>query len=170
MQVDRDLFREFYQSHSRPLWLYLYKACRDEQLAEDILQESFLKYIRANPCHLNSRQQKAYLYKIATHLFIDLQRKSKTEEQAIERMEKNETSADHHAGLEIEELFQLLKPKERSLLWLVYVEGYTHLEISKITGFKTRSVKVILYRLKKKLAEKLAGNNNRGNIQHEKVL
>ena len=77
--LEKAYFKIFYHKNSKPLWFYLYKTCQDEYLADDILQESFLKFIRVNPRHLDSYRQKAYLYKIATRLLIDVKRKIKIE-------------------------------------------------------------------------------------------
>jgi RNA polymerase sigma-70 factor (ECF subfamily) len=45
-----------------------------------------------------------------------------------------------------------LKPKQRMLLWLAYVEGYTYSEIARITHTKENSLKVQLFRAREKLA------------------
>ena len=55
-------------------------------------------------------------------------------------------------ALDMEKTFKLLKPKERNLLYLAYVEGYSHSEIAGITGVKVKSVKVQLFRIKTKFA------------------
>ena len=49
-------------------------------MADDILQEAFYRYLKAEPFRLNEFQQKAYLYKTAYRLIIDHVRKIKTEQ------------------------------------------------------------------------------------------
>ena len=46
----------------------------------------------------------------------------------------------------------MLKPRERELLWLAYVEGSTHTEIADTVGVKTASVKMLLFRARQHLA------------------
>ena len=48
--------------------------------------------------------------------------------------------------------FKLLKPRERILLWLAYVEGYSSKEIAEVTKTKENSIKVQLFRARKELA------------------
>src|SRR6266700_89375 len=51
-----------------------------------------------------------------------------------------------------------LRPRERHLLWLAYVEGANHKEIADSTGLRTGSVKLLLFRARRKLANMLRGN------------
>jgi RNA polymerase sigma-70 factor (ECF subfamily) len=45
-----------------------------------------------------------------------------------------------------------VKPNERALAWLAYVEGLSHREIAAATGIKEASVRPLLYRVRQKLA------------------
>jgi RNA polymerase sigma-70 factor (ECF subfamily) len=47
---------------------------------------------------------------------------------------------------------QHLKPRERELLWLAYVEGMSHAEIADATGLVRLSVRILLYRARNKAA------------------
>ena len=46
-------------------------------------------------------------------------------------------------------------PRDRSLLWLAYVEGCSHREIAEVMGIKPASVKVLLSRARERLAPML---------------
>ena len=48
-----------------------------------------------------------------------------------------------------------LKPKQKTLLWLAYVEGFTHHEIADVVGVNASSVRVLLSRARAELAGKL---------------
>ena len=50
-------------------------------------------------------------------------------------------------------LFGELKPRERALLWLAHVEEADHNEIGAALGLKSKSVRVLLFRARKRLAE-----------------
>ena len=124
-------------------------------MADDVFQESFYKYLRAEPVKLNEYQQRAYLYKIAYRLIIDHKRKIKMQREKSRDMEAGvEPSKEQETfmALDMEKTFKLLKPKERNLLWLACVEGYSHNEIAAITGAKEKSIRVQLFRVKKKFA------------------
>jgi RNA polymerase sigma-70 factor (ECF subfamily) len=52
-------------------------------------------------------------------------------------------------------VFAELKPQERALLWLAHVEGNSHEEIAEALGVKSKSIKVMLFRARKRLGEML---------------
>ena len=45
-----------------------------------------------------------------------------------------------------------LKPRERELLWLAYAQGSSHQEIAETLGLKTASIKLLLFRARRRLA------------------
>jgi RNA polymerase sigma-70 factor (ECF subfamily) len=149
-------FDSFYKKISRPFWLYVFSTCADEGLADEIFQESFCRFLRKAPYQLNDHQKKAYLYKIASRLFIDHKRRIKKEMDSLKDLDAFQPKyKDSPHALDMQKVFILLKPKERKLLWLAYVEGYEHKEIAKILGAGEKSIKVLLYRAKKSLTDLL---------------
>jgi RNA polymerase sigma-70 factor (ECF subfamily) len=48
-----------------------------------------------------------------------------------------------------------LKPRERELLWLAYVEGMSHAEIAAATGLGAMSIRILLYRARQKASQLL---------------
>jgi RNA polymerase sigma-70 factor (ECF subfamily) len=52
--------------------------------------------------------------------------------------------------------FNELKPRDRALLWLAYVEEHNHQEIASALGIARGSVKVLLSRARSKLRKLLA--------------
>jgi RNA polymerase sigma-70 factor (ECF subfamily) len=48
-------------------------------------------------------------------------------------------------------LFKQIGIRERALLWLAYVEGAEHREIAESLNLKEKSVKVLLYRARRKM-------------------
>jgi RNA polymerase sigma-70 factor (ECF subfamily) len=51
-----------------------------------------------------------------------------------------------------------LRPRERAMLWLAYAEGATHSEIARTLGLSPASMKILLFRARRKLAGLLGGN------------
>jgi len=51
-----------------------------------------------------------------------------------------------------------LKPRERDLLWLAYAQGSSHKEIAEVLGLKAASVKLLLFRARRRLASLLRGS------------
>lgn len=153
----KETFRIFYENHSAGFLNFIRKACGgDEGLAGDIFQESFFKLFRSSPRGLNEYQLKSYLYKTAYRLIIDEKRKKRGEIEPSENMMVEDSAGpDIDLSLDMDKTFSLLKKKERTLLWMAYVEGYTHREISELTGLNEKSLKVTLFRIRKKFAAML---------------
>jgi len=61
----------------------------------------------------------------------------------------------HGSETDVKSLFDALHPRDRSLLWLAYVEGYSHEEIAEMMGLNAKSVKVLLFRLRGSFAASL---------------
>jgi RNA polymerase sigma-70 factor, ECF subfamily len=61
----------------------------------------------------------------------------------------------------VRQAFERMKPRERQLLWLAYVEGSNHDEIADCTGLRAGSVRLLLFRARHKLA-KLIGKGSQG--------
>ena len=57
--------------------------------------------------------------------------------------------------LDVARLFSELKPRERALLWLAYVEGDTHRDIADSLRLARGSVKVLLSRARARLRDLL---------------
>ena len=65
-------------------------------------------------------------------------------------------------SMEMEKTFKRLKPKQRMLLWMAYVEGYSYEEIAQMTGAKQNSLKVQLFRAREKMASLLKEKEGQG--------
>jgi RNA polymerase sigma-70 factor (ECF subfamily) len=158
-QRRRDSFQEFYDRVAPGLRGYIFRVCRDAALADDIFQESFMKFLRTVQWNMHQRQQQAFVFKIATRLIIDNFRRIKPE--PLDPGEKSgktgsaATSPGEYLGPDMKKTFDSLKPRDRSLLWLAYVEGYSHEEIAEMMGLGSKSIKVLLFRLRGSCAAEL---------------
>lgn len=168
----KKIWEKFYENHSRSFWFYIYKICGDEQTADDIFQESFYKFLKAKINFQNEKHMKAYLYRIAYRLIIDKVRRIKVEKKAFEEeqraymsdIQREVPQSENHFSLDMEKIFKKLKPKERMLLWLAYVEEYSYGEISEMTETKENSLKVQLFRAREKLAKILKTQELQGRV------
>jgi RNA polymerase sigma-70 factor (ECF subfamily) len=55
-----------------------------------------------------------------------------------------------------------MRPRERQLLWLAHAEGYTHREIAEVTGLASASIRLLLFRARRKIARLLREQNPQG--------
>jgi len=152
--MDEKEFQAFYGAAAPGLWAYLTRLTGDRELAADILQDAFVRWNLRAPSDLAPPAQKAYLYRIATNLVTDHARRSRKmvfDDNALDRAET--THIDIALKLDMDQALRKMSGRHRALLWLAYAEDYTHEEIGTILNVKTRSVKVLLHRARKKLTE-----------------
>lgn len=160
--MTEDEFRLFYDRNARPLWAYLSRITGNRQAADDLLQEAFYRFLRANVTLDSDAHRKHYLYRIATNLVRDGYRQQKTRPSTTEHdVELIASRVDHGGGTEdrvdLNRAMAQLKPRDRAMLWMAYAQGSSHREIAEVVGVKADSVKPLLFRARRKLAELLGG-------------
>lgn len=160
--MDEDAFRVFYDRTARSVWAYLVRLTGDARLADDLLQETYYRFLRARIVHESEAHQRNYLFRIATNLARDERRRPAAvqAENPESRAEpaSNDPQARAAVRVDLSRAMARLKPRERSLLWLAYARGSTHREIAETLGLKTASVKPLLFRARQKLARFLRGS------------
>ena len=151
--IGPDEFEEFYGATRRALRSYISRVAGSDSAADDILQESYVRLLNAPLVPADKR--KAYLYRVATNLILDHQRAVSRQRRWWQwwpaAPEAVASSAD--LATDLGRLFGQLPAKERALLWLAYVEGADHREIAEIVHVGEKSVKVLLYRARRKMEE-----------------
>jgi RNA polymerase sigma-70 factor (ECF subfamily) len=147
-------FEAFYRRNAGSLWSYIYRLTNDASAADDLLQKTFFRFIRANPQTESDEHTRRYLFRTATNLAIDHFRDTKRQREAA-ALVPDASSRRDDADLrhDMTRMFAELKPRERALLWLAHVEESSHDEIGEALGVKSRSVKVLLFRARRRLAE-----------------
>jgi RNA polymerase sigma-70 factor (ECF subfamily) len=158
--MDEQTFRVFYDSTARPLWSYLSRILGNATLADDLVQESYYRFLRAALKSEDAAYQKAYLFRIATNLARDHWRRLPRQEQG-EAADPEQVPADDRTAERVQQRSDLgrvmgrLKPREREIMWLAYVEGSSHKEIAEVLGLRAASVRLLLFRARQKLLELL---------------
>lgn len=157
--MEDKLFETVYENTARPLWAYVARMSGNASAADDIVQETYLRFLRASGRPSDANEAKLFLYKIATNLVYDRFRSLKRRGETEIPENVGSASDDLAAGVELTQVFSRLKEQERVLLWLAYVEGYDHAQIAKIAKVNKLSVKVLLFRARRRLAELVKGDS-----------
>jgi len=160
--MDEDTFRVFYERTARPVWAYLSRMTGDARLADDLLQETYYRFLRAGSTHENDAHRRNYLFRIATNLVHDHRRKPRADRvELTEGIDAIDTRVDVNVAertarrLDLARAMERLKPRERDMLWLAYANGSSHQEIADALGLKRASIKLLLFRARKRLANLL---------------
>ena len=160
-QMTEDAFRTFYELTARPVRVYLVRTTGNERLADDLLQETYYRFLRATVPFENDEHRKNYLFRIATNLVNDQRRRPFMEIPSdaiveVPDLTAHANPADRAARrLDLHKALGQLKPRERSMLWLAYAQGWSHEEIATAIGVKTASLKAMLHRARHRLVDLL---------------
>lgn len=152
--LDEPSFRVLYDATAQPLRAYLLHVCRRPDVADDLLQETYCRYLMHRRTDMDESWTRSYLFRIATNLLHD-RRRSGLDLPVPEIPERGATPR-LETGLDVRAALRQLKPRERELLWLAYVEGMNHEEIAAATGLRPLSIRILLLRARRKAAQILA--------------
>ena len=161
--MEQGEFAAFYHETAPALRAYIRRVSGDGQAADDLLQDAYLRFLRAKPVAEDRAAMKAYLYKTATAAIYDRWRKRKRERLWQTMFRFHEETPERGTG-DVTRCFEKLKPRERALLWLAYVEGYEHDEIAGTLDLKAKSVRVLLFRARHNL-ERILRQNGLSEVQ-----
>ena len=152
--MDQTAFGDFYRRTSRSLWSYVYRVTGNAADADDIVQDAFCRLLRGGP-DTDEEQRRRYLFRIASNLVVDRWRRQERTADAARRHVPPPVASDASGHEDVARTFARLAPRERALLWLAYVEGQSHNEIAEALGLARDSVKVLLFRARKRLRDLL---------------
>ena len=155
--MEKDILKQLYQKYRKEIYLYLYSLCKNSSLAEDLLQETFLKALLSLPDdHTNMR---AWLYLVARNLFFNYYRREKEKVPLGEVQQiQNTASQEVLEGILKEEKNRLLyqamnelEERKREILLMQYFGGLSQKEIAAILKMTPENVRVLSYRAKREL-------------------
>ena len=155
LAMDEEAFRAFYDRTSGALWGYLSRISGSRQVADDLLQESYYRLLKASVVFEGENHRRNYLYRIATNLVRDAKRAARpmfAEGIEVANVPAPESGADAESRADVRRALGRLKPRERAMLWLAYANGSSHAEIADVLGLETASIKLLLFRARRKLA------------------
>ena len=168
---DSDAYRVLVERHSRPIFRLAFRMTGNEQDAEDVVQETFLRAYRQLDKYETRASFSTWLFRIAVNYSLDLIRSRKRREQKRERGPSEELdilqsipssspSPDRIAySGEVQGRVQTalgeLSEQERSAFVLRHFEGMSIEEIGSVLGTSTNATKHSIFRAVQKLRRSL---------------
>ena len=158
LPMDSDAFAGFYQRSAPALRAYLVRVSGNAALADDLMQESYLRFLCASRPEGGEVNYRRYLFRIATNLLRDHWRRPLAAciEDVPERfLAARDGLSRIDSQVILDPAMARMRPRERQLLWLAHAEGYSHREISEITGLNAAGIRLLLFRARRKIARLL---------------
>jgi RNA polymerase sigma-70 factor (ECF subfamily) len=164
--MDEAAFQHLYQLTARPLRAYLLRSCGDLELANDLLQETYLRFLKADFEGNDDAHRRNYLYRIATNLMTDHYRRTRPQTNDIPEVDPARGHAEEiDMRNDVGGAMAEIGPRDRQMLWLAYVEGASHREIAGIMGIRPASVRSMLFRARGRLADELRSRGLRPGME-----
>jgi RNA polymerase sigma-70 factor (ECF subfamily) len=151
-----------YQEFSSGVFAYCLKILADRQLAEDVVQETFLK-VRQNAGSLQKNESfRSWIFRIARNEALMQIRKRRQNGQIDDNTVWEENTPDlqlvnSQRAETVNRLLDSLKHEYREVLVLLVYENMSYAEIATITGATESSVKSRIFRARKTMVERLEG-------------
>lgn len=156
---------EMYKQNARIVYHFLYAMCKDETLAEELTQETFLRAFQRIESYDGSCKLSTWLCQIGKHLLYQTWEKQKREipmdwnEENLffEGRSAGDTEQDVMYKIELEEVLkdlQGLPPAMREVIYLRALADLSYKEIGKILGKSENWVRVNFYRGKEMLVKR----------------
>lgn len=140
-------YNQCVDSYSDSLYRFILKHIKDEDVAKDIVQDTYEKVWR-KVNDIESTNAKSYMFTAAHHTLVDYTRKAKKQGEFTETVE-NSLKHDKHYS-DIKEVLNMALDKlpdiQKSVVLLRDYEGYDYTEIGKITNLTESQVKVYIFR------------------------
>jgi len=147
---NQQAFSYLYDNYAAALNGIIYRLVEDKELAEDILQEAFVK-IWNNFASYDTTKGRLFTWmlNLTRNLTIDTlrskgykkQSKISGDENSVSNFTDNKAVAEKFDAMGIRKQLSNLKPEQRSIIDMAYFNGYTQDEISKELGIPLGTVK-----------------------------
>lgn len=151
-----EAFQVLYSSYLKQVYYSAYSIIKDRELAEDAVQETFLKAYRQFDALKQHNRKEAWLKAISRNVAIDMYRRQRREKNGYHRLwyvDRSESSIEQTiTDREIlDSLLASLEPVSREALLLVYVYGLSYEQLACYQKTSVSAVKSRIHRAKRKL-------------------
>lgn len=158
-----DLLGVLYARYSKKAYRLCYRTVMDSEMAEDLVQEAFLRVLRYRTQFRGESRFSTWLYTIVRNVCLDHVRKRTREHAAVGEFSSDPTGRDEAMWLDTSEMsavkiaFDGLQPEQKRLLVLSRVDGIGYKEIAEELGFTEGAVRVRIHRTLRKLKSDIDG-------------
>jgi len=171
---DATALSELYRRWAGPLLRFLTRMVREQGLAEELMQETFIRVHGARDRYVADARFSTWLFRIGRNLALnELDRaRNKSPHLSADAMDEDEPSraklslvsggapVDEEVDARlrakrVEVELAALPERQRTALWLAAVEGYAYAEIAEVLETTPKSVKALVHRARANLADRM---------------
>lgn len=153
---DRRAQRELYERYKGAMYTLAYRVTSDFDLANDVLQEAFLKVFRALPQFRRESTLGAWIKTIVVRTAISKVKRQPAFEELGPAHTRDWIDWGSYLDAEyLEKAIQHLPDGYRTVFVLIEIEGYQHQEVAEMLGISPGTSKSQLYYAKKRLRQML---------------
>ena len=151
------MWEELYEDHYKELVAYGTRMSGSKELAEDLVQETFVKALMNTEtvADLSPSKQRAWLFRTFKNLFFDRYRRAVLENEYAQSLQPEYSEDRGIQEIENAILLQSVNPQDRAIFQLRYFDGYSAEEISKMMNLPPGTIRSKLSRCRKYLRENL---------------
>ncbi|WP_017755624.1 RNA polymerase sigma factor SigX [Calidifontibacillus oryziterrae] len=155
----RDIFQRLYDSYHHDLFQFLFYMVKSRELAEDLVQEVYIKVLKSYNRFEGRSSEKTWLFSIARHVAIDWFRKQKRtahgtaiDEETVHYLLKDESPLPEEIAMQNEQIRLMYKCMEnctvdqKLVLVLRYIQSFSISETADVLGWTESKVKTTQHR------------------------
>jgi len=159
----RAFIERLYAAHHEEIYSYLSRMVRDEELAADLTQETFIKAFRAFDTLSNVERARPWLYQIASRTALDELRRRRivrfvpwSGESRGSDASAEELALHGRLSADLERALDRLPARQREALLLAEVHELTGVELAEALGVSHAAARALLTRARESLRQALA--------------
>jgi RNA polymerase sigma-70 factor (ECF subfamily) len=159
----RAFVERLYAAHHGEIYAYLARMLRDDELAADLTQETFVKAYRAYDTLVDHNRARAWLYQIAGRTALDELRRRKivrfvpwTGESRGEASSAEDLVLRARLSADLERALMKIPPRQRQALLLAELHELSGLELAEAMGVSHVAARALLTRGRESLRQALA--------------
>ncbi len=158
--MTREEITAFYREHNRRLYNISFRILRDPDEAEEVMQDTILKFVSADASFRSPAQVSAWLARTCIRASVDRLRRRKRHEAFLEDYaytEERTTPEEEELQRSLPDIGQIraamdrLPEPYRLIVNLVLIEGLDYAEIAGMTGRKEATLRSLFMRGRNKL-------------------